>query len=542
MTTSVKGFCRYSRFIFRRERITGLVWVVSLIFMNTVVALAYVQLFENDDAIRQMVETLSSPAMQAIVGPVYGPTPTVENIMIVFAQEMLVFMMISSVIMNIFFINRHTRVDEELGRLEMIRSLPVGRLTVAVSALVFAFGLNAAISVLMALGLIAVNVAGTTVTGAFIYSFAIGAVGFLFACITLLTAQVFQDARSSSTWAFALLGIFYGVRAFADMSQNMIFNYISPIGLGLQVFSFWEDNLLPLIILLAESAVILMIALAVCAKRDLGEGIIPARKGRKNASVFLRSPLGLAWRLTKNSVIIWIIAMFAMGATYGAVLGDIGNFVENNDMFKQLVMGNEALLAMTEQAMVDSFVAFMYIIMALLATVPVITAAGKIHSEEKRGRLEGIFARSVNRWSMSGSYILIAAFTGIAFMISGALGIYAVSSDLTDIAVLIKAAFIYVPALLNMMGITVLLIGLLPKLTGVVWGVFAYSFIVVYFGRLLDLPEWLSTFTPYGGIPDFTDIANKDFSVTPVIILAVISIVLTLFGMFMFRRRDIVPH
>ena len=552
--TQVKGFCRYSKFIFRRERITSLIWAASLIFINTIVALAYIQLFDNDEAIQQMVGTLSSPAMQAIVGPVYGPEPiTIDYITIAFAQEMLVFMMIASAIMNIFFINRHTRTDEELGRLEMIRSLPVGRLTVAVSALVFAFGLNLAISVLMALGLIAANVAGTTIAGAFVYSFAVGIAGFLFACVTLLTAQVFQNARSASTWAFAALGIFYGVRAYADMAQNLTFNYISPLGLGLRVFAFWDNNFMPLIILLTECAAIAVIALVICAKRDLGEGVVPARKGRKNASVFLQSPFGLAWRLTKNTVIIWLISMFAMGATYGAVLDDIGGFVESNDMFRQLIIGNdEEMLALLEipeasqaiheqikSMMVDSFVAFMYVIMALLASVPVIIMAGKIHSEEKRGRLEGIFARSVNRYTMFGSYLLIALIASVAFMISGAVGIYAVSSDLTNAGDLIKAAFVYVPSLLTMIGISVLLVGLLPKLTSLVWGVFAFSFVCVYFGRLLDLPEWLPKITPYGSIPQYTDIMAQDFSVVPVIVLSATAIILTAAGMFMFRQRDI---
>jgi ABC-2 type transport system permease protein len=535
--TQVKGFCLYSKFIFRRERITSLIWIAGMVLMNTVVALAFTRLFETDESIQQMVSTLSSPAMQAIVGPIYGPAPSVDNIMIVFAQEMLVFMMITSVIMNIFFINRHTRTDEELGRIEMIRSLPVGKLTVSVSALVFAFGLNAFISLLMAFGLLWANIAGTTVMGVFVYSFAIGIAGFLFACITLLTAQIFQDARSASTWAFMLLGVFYVVRAYADMSQNMIFNYISPLGLGLHVHAFHADRIWPLVILLIQSAIIAAAALLICSKRDLGEGIVPAKKGRKNASVFLQSPLGLAWRLTKNSIIVWIISMFCMGATYGAVLGDISGFVENNDMFSQLITGGET--GLTEKMMVDSFVGFMYIIMALLATVPVISIAGKIHSEEKRGRLEGIFARSVSRGSMYGSYILISVVGSGVFMICGSLGIYAAAGDLTKMSDLIWAAAAYVPSLLVIMGIIVLLAGLLPKLTALVWGVFAYSFIAVYFGRILNLPELMVKITPYGIVPQYTDIVNQEFDFMPFVILTAIAIVLTVSGIFAFSRRDI---
>ncbi|MCL2095321.1 MAG: hypothetical protein FWH10_00280 [Oscillospiraceae bacterium] len=536
---------------------------MSIILFNTVVAAAFMQLFPDDVSMRQMVETLSMPAMQAIVGPIYGPSVNMlyasEHVAMVFAQEMLVFMMLASVIMNIFLINRHTRADEELGRIEMIRSLPAGRLTVSVSALVFAFGLNIFISVLTALAMLLINIAGTTVAGAFIYSFAIGAVGFLFACITLLTAQVFQNARSASAWAFALLGIFYGVRAYADMSGEIIFNYISPLGLGLHVHAFHANRIMPLIILFIQGLILAFISLVICAKRDLGEGVIPAKKGRRNASVFLKSPLGLAWRLSKGSVIAWVITMLALGATYGAVIGDIGGFVETNEMFNQLIVGGdeelaalleylaenpEAAEAFAEEAnkkMADNFIAFIYLITALLATVPVITISGKINAEEKRGRLEGIFARSVSRPAMFCSYLLIAIVGGALFMICGALGIYAgtASSGLAEAGDLISASLTYIPSLLVMTGINVLLIGLAPKIKALIWAVFAYSFITVYFGKLLDLPEILPKMTPYGVIPQYTDIVSRNIDIKSIIILTAISAVLTVSGVLAFMRRDI---
>ncbi|MCL2774015.1 MAG: hypothetical protein FWD71_11760 [Oscillospiraceae bacterium] len=642
--TAVSGFFRYCKFIIKREKIISLVWIIAMAVFNMVVVLAYPRLFQNDDAIRSMVATLATPQMQSLMGPVYGPSVdqlTLNNTIIVFAEEMLIWMMIASAVMNVFFINRHTRTDEELGRLEMFRSLPVGRLTNSMSALTCALGINVVMSVLMALGMIAANVAGTTAGGAFVYSFAIGAVGFLFACITLLTAQLFQSARSASMWAFIIFGIFYIIRMYGDMAGSDMANYISPLGFGLKVYSFWENNVIPIIVILIESVVIAAAALLVCNKRDLGEGVVPAKPGRKNASAFLQNPLGLAWRLTRNMVITWLIVMFCMGAAYGAVIGQITDIAINSEMFGTLIAGKNEELAtiisnlreantvvetinndaglkqkladltasntdinqqldaivnssdtidqkMANAAPLDSilqpqlqeiwsgndttapdlrntqllsvfiysadfnkqvsnevskplaqaFVAFMFVIMSLVATIPIIGMANRIHSEEKRGRIEPVFARSVNRLSMFGSYILITAIECVALMLCGALGIYAAaaSTGLILLSDLIKAAFSYVPSLLAMMGISVLLVGLLPKLTGINWAVFGYSFFAVYFGRLVNMPEWTAQITPYGNI---AQIPVETFKLAPIIILIALAVVLTIIGMFAFQKRDI---
>lgn len=529
--TTVSGFGRYFRFIVRRERIISSMWIVIMVLFTTGVAAMYPGLFAGTEEIMAMAEMLRSPAMVGMMGPVYGLEGL--NTAILFSETMSCWMMIAIAVMNIFFINRHTRVDEELGRLEMLRALPIGRLAGAKSAMMGAFVLNFVIALLTAVSIIAVNVDGTTTIGAFAYAFTISVIGFLFAAVTLLMAQLFSTSRGSAGGAFLILGILYVLRALGDVSENIL-SYISPMGLGLRTFAFFENNFQYIGIIFAESLVISWLAYLICTKRDMGQGVFSARKGKANASRFLKSPFGLAWRLTRNGVLVWCLAIFICGALYGSFLGDIESFVSKNDMYRQLVEAGYGVTA----SMTENFIALLYCIISLLSAVPIINLANKIHNEEKHGRLEPVLARSVGRVKMFVCYIVIAAVESAAVLFCGAMGLYLASANtgLVSFETLLKAAMVYLPALWVMMGISVLLVGILPKLTVLNWVVYAYSFAAVYFGRLFDMPEWSIKITPFGNVPQ---LPVQEFNLIPLIVLTLIAVVLTAGGIIAFSRRDI---
>lgn len=523
------GFIKYLRFIARRERIISSVWAASLVLFTLAIAAYYPSLFPDGEAISSMAEMFKSPAMVGMMGPIYGDgQPTVAML---FSQEMSVWIFIAAAVMNIFFINRHTRADEELGRLEMFRALPVGRLTGAVSALFGAFILNAVIAVLTAVSVNAAGMEGGGFTGAAAYSLAVFGVGFLFAAITLLSAQLFSSSRGASGAAFAVLGLSYMLRAVGDIQDNAL-SYISPLGLGLRVFAFYDNNFYCIWVLLIESVIITALALGVLSFRDCGSGVIPARKGRRNASRFLKSPIGLAWRLTKNTALIWCASVFAIGAMYGTIFGDIENFVNQNEYYKQIIVGGTDITG----SMVDSFAAFLFVIMALFSVIPVINIASRIHAEEKRGRLENILARNVPRVKMYGSYIIIGFAESFAVQLCCALGVFAPSGGLVKIEEMISAAMAYIPALLLMLGLTVFLVGLLPKFTALIWAVYGYAAFAAIFLRLFDLPDWLGKLSPFGNVPQMP---VAEFSAAPFAVMTAIAVLLTVLGVIGFKRRDI---
>jgi ABC-2 type transport system permease protein len=523
------NFIRYKLFIIRRERVMSLIWVAALVLFAIALTAAYPGLFPTQEALQSSAATMNNPPMVAMMGPVYG-VESMSSAMAM-AQQCLLWFALAAIVMNIFFVNRHTRVDEELGRHEMLASLPVGRLTGSAVTLVCAFGLNLLISVFTAIGILALDIAGTTVAGAFCYAFSIGAQGFLFAAITLLTAQLFSTAHGSTGASFGVMGLFYILRASGDMSGNAL-SYISPLGLGLKVEAFYTDAFWPILVLFAEAVIIAGIALAVNAKRDVGEGVIPAKKGRAHATRFLQSPLGLAWRLQRRSFLIWGVTFLLLGACYGSVIGELDAFLEGNDMIKQM------LIAAGGNSLADAFLPMLSGIMAMLTSIPVIGTMNRLRVEEKRGRMEQIYARAVPRAAMFGCFALIAICETVIFTFLSTIGLYAVSESTGafSLGTVLGAAFVELPAIFVMVAITALLVGLFPKLIAAVWVLLCYSFMMLYFGRMFDIPEWAARISPFGNIPQ---LPIEEFSATPIVLLSVIAALLCAVGLAGYRRRDI---
>lgn len=525
----VYGLGRYFGFVARRERIMSPVWIICIAGFALIFTAMYPGLFPDKESMLIMAATMNTPAMVALMGPVYGMEAVTPAILM--AQKCLLWFAVAIAVMNIFFVNRHTRMDEELGRHELLRALPFGRLTPAASTLLGAVALNAAIAVITAVGIIALNIEGTTAAGAWVYALSLGAQGLLFAALTLLAAQIFSTSRAALGSGFALLGLFYVMRMFGDMSGNVL-SSISPMGLGLRVSAFYENHFEPIWILLAEAAAVGCAALAVCVRRDLGEGVLPARKGRRHASRFLQGEFGLAWRLSRGMMLAWSAGMLVMGVTYGSVLDKIDTFVSGNEMIQKI------LSAAGDYDIASNYIVLVFAVGALLAAVPVISILHKIRTEEKQGRLDQLFSKSVPREKMLLSYLILAFLESVAALVLLAAGLYgaAQGTGMVELGALMKDALVYLPALWVMIGLCTLLIGAFPKLVPLIWVVFAFSFMMTYFGALFDFPDWAHKLSPFGNIPQ---LPVQEFSVVPLVVMTLLAVVLAVTGVIRYRQRDI---
>jgi ABC-2 type transport system permease protein len=94
----------------------------------------------------------------------------------------------------------------------------------------------------------------------------------------------------------------------------------------------------------------------------------------------------------------------------------------------------------------------------------------------------------------------------------------------------------YYPAMLVMIGVAVLLIGFLPKLTSLIWLYVVYSFVVLYLGGLFQLPDWTLKFSPFGYVPQ---LPVEDMDWTAIIILSIIAVFLIIVGFIGYNKRDI---
>ena len=82
--------------------------------------------------------------------------------------------------MSILLVARHTRADEEDGRIELIRSLPTGRLSNLHATMLVLFGMNLLLALIIGFGLYALGIESMDLEGSLLYGAALRGNGNVF--------------------------------------------------------------------------------------------------------------------------------------------------------------------------------------------------------------------------------------------------------------------------------------------------------------------------------------------------------------------------
>lgn len=521
---------RLAGLIIKRDHIRIPPWIIGITFFTVIVPVAYEGLYGSDQERQGMAETMANPAMTAMVG--HG---NLENYTVgaMTSHQMLLLTAVVVGLMNILLLNRHTRLDEEEGRTELIRSLPVGRLANISAVWIVLVPTNLLLALINGFGLYALGIESMDLQGSLLYGAALGGTGIVFAGIAAVFAQLSENSRGVIGYSFAILLAAYLIRAIGDVSNEAL-SMFSPLGWVTKTEAYWNNNWLPVLLMIGAAAILFTLASYLNSIRDLGAGFFQARPGRKNASAFLQSPLGHALRLQRTGIIAWAIGLLLLGLSYGSVMGDMEAFFSDNDLLAELLVQEEGY-SLTEQ-----FIPMLMMVMGILATVPPVMLMNKLYGEEKKNRVEQILAAPVSRLKLMGSYVLIAVVNGFIMVSLSGIGLWsaaaAVMDDPFNFGMIYGAALVYYPAILVMIGVAILFIGFGPKLSSFVWAYLLYSFIVIYLGGLLDFPEWVGKFSPFDYIPQ---LPVEDMAWMPVIVLSIIAVVLMIAGFFGYKKRDI---
>ncbi len=506
------------------------IWILSLIAVTVMVPLAFDGMYDSAADKMGMAMTMENPAMVAMCGPVYGINDYHVGAMV--GNEMILFTIIAVAIMNIFLVLRHTRRDEERGRIEVVRSLPVGRLSNLTATMVVAFIVNAVLAIFTGISLAVLNIEGMDVEGSMLYGVVLGVSGLLFAAITAVFAQLSSNSKGAMGYTFIVFGVLYMVRAIGDI-KNETLARVSPLGLILRTQVYVENIWWPVFVVLMITLVIMLIAFYLNGIRDMEQGFIPARKGREHASAFLQTPMGLGFKLLRTTIISWFIGCIVLGALYGSVMGDLESFLEGNAMLQQV-------LSTEGHTLTEGFLTMIMSVLSMFATIPVLTVMLKLRGEEKRNHTEHILSRSVSRNRLMSGYFVNAVINSVIIPLSCAFGLwvasYSVLENKIELMSLVKAMAVYIPAIWVMLGLTVLLIGWLPSKTSFAWMYLGVSFLLVYLGSLMQASDWVLKLSPYGYIPK---LPMEEVNYGTLVMLTVVAVVMAVVGYIGYNKRDI---
>jgi len=525
--TDISGTGRMLRLALRRDRIVLPLWTLVIGLMPAFQLVSVRDLYTTQQQLDDFATgTAASPALLAMYGPVFSSA--LGSIGTWKAGAMYSMIAIAAVLTVI----RHTRVEEESGRAELVGATSVGRHAGLTAALLLTYGGAVVAGILCAASLYAT---GQPAAGSVAFGAGLAASGIVWGAVAAVSAQLSASARVTRGIAFAALGTAFALRAAGDAGNGTL-SWFSPLGWCLQIRPFAQERWWVLLPLAATALAATLIAYALLNGRDSGSGLLAQRPGPATATPRLSGPTGLAWRLQRGSLLAWTVGFGLYGLLIGGATNSIGDMLGDSGTITDLVRrigGSESLEY--------GFIAYAVIMLAAAASAYSISAVLRLHDEESDGRDEAVLAGAVGRIRYAAGHLGVALLgPALALGVAGvAIGIVygTATGDLeAKLPQAIGAALVQVPAVWVVTGIAVAMFGLAPRFAPAAWGVLSALIVLFLVGSLEGLPQWVVDLVPFVHPPKLPGAA---FHLTPLLWLLAVSAVLIGLGIAGYRRRDL---
>jgi polyether ionophore transport system permease protein len=517
----------------RRDRVMLPAWVYVITALIASNAYSLGRLYPTVTARAQLAASGGhNPALLFLYGRMYGTSAGA-----IAAWRYGVWAAMFAALMTIFTVVRHTRADEEAGRLELVGSAAVGKYAALTAALMVAVAASAVLAVLLA----AVQILlGLPAAGSIVFAGAVTTCSMAFAFVAAFTAQLAPGARAARGIAVGVLGAAFALRAIGDSSGAdgpSWLSWLSPLGWAEFTRPFAGDRWWILIAPLTLTVVAGGSAYVLAGLRDLGAGVLPDRPGRPQASGLLRGPLGLAWRLQRGTLAGWTVGfVFTFGAS-GAAAKGIGSLLGGSNQLRNAFtrLGGQA-------GITDAYLAAIMSLAGIAAAAYATSTVLRLRSEETGQLAEPVLAAGTGRvrWGLSHLAITVA---GTAFVLAagGLAAGFAYGLRAGDVGAqvpsLLGAALAQLPASLAVAGVAAVLFGLAPRVSVAGgWTVAGAAILLTLFGPVLRLPQWALDISPFTHVPKLPGAAVQ---AGPLLWLALAALVAGAAGLGAFRVRDI---
>jgi putative exporter of polyketide antibiotics len=459
------------RLILRRDRVLLPLWVLLLTAVPVNFVAATEALYPTAaDRLKYAGTSGTNPTFLAMYGPLSG-----TDVGSIVAQRVGVVPVMVALI-SLLIVIRHTRTEEEAGRRELVAAAVVGRRAHLTAALIVTMAANLLLAVLLAAGM---SSQGLSAGGSVAFGLMLATAGCVFAAVAGVTAQLSQSAAAARGMAVAVLGGAFVVRPAGDVGGpgNGLswLSWLSPFGWSHRLRPYAGERWWILAAAAGLAAVLVVAAVALSARRDVGAGIVQPRLGPADASRALAGPVGLAWRLHRGLLLGWLTGFAALGVVYGGVADGVKQMVSDNPELGKIFarLGGGA-------GIVDAYLASVMSIMALIASAYAVQATLRLRTEETGLRAEPVLATGTGRLRWAGAHLLFSALGSAA-----ALAITGLTTGLVhglntgdvgrELPRTLAGAMVQLPAVWLLAAIAVALFGLLPRLVSAAWAALALS-------------------------------------------------------------------
>ncbi len=518
------------RLAWRRDRVLIPASVVGLVLLAVGSAQATADLYpSNAEVATGLAGILDNPAIIAMYGPLSAQT---VDALAVFKTVMMGAFFVS--VLALVVVRRHTRTEEDEGRLELLGAAAVGRWAPLAAAVAIATAAVLAASVLAAVGLAAV---GLDPLGSVAFGVAWATAGLATVGVAAVAVQVASTTRGAGGLCFGVLGVSYVLRAIGDSSTGAAhaLGWLSPLGWAGRVEAYGANRLWVIVLGLAVLAAGTGLGLALLDRRDLGAGLIPARNGPARAGALLSTPAGLVTRLATGTLIGWTVGLVAGGVAIGSILGSIGELTSNSavsDVLDQL--GGSAgtiedIFLATETAFVSAAVAGAGVALVL-----------RLVAAERSGLGESILTTPTprTRWYAAHVGVAVALTTVLMTVLGITVGLVGpLASDAApSLGATLGASLATLPAVWLVVGLAAVLAGAAPRFAPVAWALLLVSFVIGELGRTIGLPQWVIDLSPFAHL---SQLPGGDFEALPAAALTAVAVALVAAGATAYRQRDV---
>lgn len=517
------------RLALRRDRVLIPIWILGLAATAVFSVTATEGMYPTPASLSTAAETINATAaLVALYGKVYDPTSIGALSLI----KLTAFGSTMVAVLFVFVVIRHSRAEEESGRLELVGAGGVGRAASLAAAMLTGVAASVLLGAVTALGL---AFAGLPVAGAAAFGLGWALSGVVFSSVAGLVAQLTTSARAAIGLGMAAVGLSYVLRAVGDTAAGDPgwASWLSPIGWSQQIRPFagdrWPVALLPL----AAAAILAAMAFRLRSRRDLGSGLLPDRPGPAMGRV--GGAFGLAFRLQRGMLAAWVVGAALLGLVLGSIVNSVTGLLDSDQMRRYLT------LLGGEQGVTDAFLAAEVGLLGAIVAAYAVAATSRLRSEEVSGHAELLLAGPIARIRWAAGHVVVAMLgvaailltAGAAIGLAHGLAVHAVAAEMVR---LIGACAAQIPAAWVMSAVVVFLFGWRPRWVVAAWGLLVGCILLAEFGRLWQVPDWLLDMSPFAHSPR---LPGGSWAAGSLALLMLVGGALAVAGLTRWRSRDL---
>jgi ABC-2 type transport system permease protein len=519
------------RLFVRLTRRGGLLLALGVVAYVLVEAISFVQTYPDQASRMRLAEFGDQPAVRMLQGIPHA----VETVGGFVVWDGGWFLQAIIGVWAILTTSRLLRGEEDSGRAEFPMAGPVSSLQVTAAALLTVVG-GCLLSGFAVFATIVIP--SEDVLGAALFGLGVAGFGIVMSSATAVASQLVGVRRQAGAIGAAFLGVAFVLRMIANSSDGRSWvSWLSAFGWMDRLRPFGDNNVGVLGVYLVVAGVLLAVALALRARRDLGAAVLVRDGDVRSRPLLLASPIRFAWRLTWGTLVAWGVGIAVYSFFIGSLVKAMGEVLADDPAYEQYL----DLLGMTKEDISLGMVAVMAVVTGLIISLYAAWRIGAVRNEEDAERAEHLLTRPLTRGRWLGGHLVLAVgsvallvlLTGVATWVGAAV----TGADVTLLET-IDASANLLPVILLFGGLAVAMFGVAPRLTiGVPVGAVVVAYVLSFVGPALDLPGWIVGISPFYHV---ALVPVNDFALTQGLVMLAVAVLTTVVGWVAFNRRDIV--